>query len=451
MLSQVQAARLKKGFLNYVIPSVAAMWVFTIYTMVDGIFVAKGVGPMALAGVNIAMPFINFSFAVALMFATGASTVSAIHMGQNDQRGANESFSMNVVLVAVISLVLTAFCLLNLERIALFLGATDKTLTYVMDYLRIVVCFDICYMVAYALEVLVKTDGFPRIATLTITVGAAANIVLDYVFVMRFSWGIKGAAWATGFSQLLTLVIFIFHFVKGESRLRFVAFSVTFQKVWRVMCLGFSDCITEFSTGITIFMFNNALIRVVGDKGVVIYTIIAYVNSLIVMTMTGITQGMQPLVSFYYGKEDKPTCSYLLKLAMRYAIVCSAAAFLIGVTYPQPVVSTFIDKTLEPELFKNAVFAFRLFSVSFLFVGINIILAGFYTAVERPRYAIIVSLGRGLVLMALSLAVLSALFGEVGIWLTTTLSEILCMATAGYIFKKHFMKEIILCDRKINI
>lgn len=200
--------------------------------------------------------------------------------------------------------------------------------------------------------------------------------------------------------------------------------------------IGVADCVTEFSVGAIIFMFNNMLLRVSGNDGVVIYTVIAYVSQLVLMTMMGINQGMQPLVSYYHGKEDTAAHKYILRIALIAAGAASIAAFALGVLYPNPVVAVFIDRGADALLFENAVSAFKLFSFSFLPLGTVVILAGYFTALERAKSAMTISISRGLVLVMLSLVIMTMLFGEIGIWLSMAVSETIALILAVTMYKR---------------
>ena len=427
---------IKNRFLKYVIPSVAAMWVYTIYTMVDGMFVARGVGTTALAAVNISMPFINTAFALGILFAVGASTKASIYKGQGDMEKANKVFTMSTVTVFSLALIVAVAALLNLERLAMMLGADETTLPYVKEYLGIIIPFVVCYMTSYNLEVLIKADGYPQKAIATTLAGAATNIILDYVFVMVFHWGIKGAAIATGLSQLMTLSIFLAHFLSRKSGFSFVKIQWKFKEAISMAKIGVADSVTEFSVGAIIFMFNNTLIRVSGNDGVVIYTVIAYVSQLILMTMMGVNQGMQPLVSYYHGREEHKTHKYILRIALIAAGGASVAAFVWGILYPNPVVAVFIDRSADALLYENAVNAFKLFSFSFLPLGVVVILAGYFTALERPKSAMTISICRGLVLVVISLVIMTMLFGEIGIWLSMGVSETIALILAVTMYKR---------------
>ncbi len=434
-MNGVTKKEIKHKFFSYAMPSVAAMWVYTIYTMVDGMFVARGVSTTALAAVNIAMPLINTAFALGILFAVGASTRASILKGREDRAEASRIFTTSTVTVFCLGWVVVILAQLNLHSLALLLGATEATLPYVKDYLRIIVCFVPCYMTSYNMEVLIKADGFPKKAIKTTCVGAVTNIVLDYVFVIVLHWGIQGAAIATGISQILTFTVFLRHFLSKKSYFKFVKIKWNLKEVLGFAKLGIADSVTEFSVGVIIFMFNHVLIRVAGDDGVIIYTVIAYVSQLILMTMMGINQGMQPLVSFYHGRNETDTHRYILRIALASAGIASLLSFGVGVLYPNPVVGIFIDPGLNLSLYQSGVAAFKLFSFSFLPLGIVIILAGYFTALEKNRPAMAISMGRGLVFVTVSLLLFAELFGETGVWISMGVSETMALVLALVLYR----------------
>ena len=177
-----------------------------------------------------------------------------------------------------------------------------------------------------------------------------------------------------------------------------------------------------------------------GDDGVVIYTVIAYVSQLILMTMMGINQGMQPLVSYYHGREENYIHRYILRIALCTAGIASLAAFTFGILYPDPVVAVFIEPSENQALYLNGIAAFKLFSVSFLPLGVVIILAGYFTALEKNRPAMTISIGRGLVFVTVCLLVMAALFGETGIWLSMGVSETMALILAILLYKRKLGK-----------
>lgn len=186
-----------------------SMWIFTIYTMVDGIFVAKGVGEEALAAINISMPLINMAFGLSILFAIGASTKVSFYKGKNDLKSANKTFTLSSFIIFIIGLLFTVIALLNMDSLINILGSTLETKNYVKEYLSILVLFFPLYMTSYHFEVLIKAGGYPNKAVITMVVGALVNIFLDYLFVLVFKWGIQGAAIATGLSQLMSFSVFL--------------------------------------------------------------------------------------------------------------------------------------------------------------------------------------------------------------------------------------------------
>ena len=421
---------LKKSFWRFIWPSVVAQWIFALYTMVDGMFVARGVSEVALSAVNIASPFVNFLFSVSILFAVGTSTIVAIFLGQENHREANRAYTQNLVVLGGISLVIMAAVWLSLDRIAAFLGATAATMEYVKHYILSILPFAWCFIISYSFEILVKTDGYPRFATMAVTAGALLNCVLDYLFVMVFKWEVAGAGAATGISQMVTVFLYLKHFLSPRPTIRFEKPRWSGAQFWRVIKIGLSSGLTELSAGFTVFMFNHAILRFIGEQGIISYTIIAYVNTIVVMSMAGIAQGTQPLISFYYGKGDEASCSKLLRYSVRASVGMAAAAFLAAMAGADMLVGVFISPSLQ-ELRDYSAFVFRIFSISFLFMGFNVVASGFFTAIEKPGESLMISLGRGVVTMVSALGACIALMGGAGIWWAPTVSELMCLAVTG--------------------
>ena len=429
-----------KQFLRYLGPSVVAMWVFSLYTIVDGIFVSKGVGELALAAVNISMPFINFVFAISVLFSTGASTVIAMYLGKKDLEKANEAFSLNLFTITILAIIITVTSILGLDYLVKILGATPDTIGYVKDYLFIISLFSIFFIVSYSLEVIVKADGFPFLATIGVVISAITNIVLDYIFVIKLGYGVKGAAFATIIAQVLTTLFFLSHFLRKKSTLRFVKFKFSFITIKRIISLGFPDCTSELSVGIVTILFNQTLLRLIGQDALISYSVICYVNTLILMTMIGITQGAQPLISFYFGAGEINKVNHLLKMGLKTVLITSIVVFASSILFAGNITSLFINPE-ETQLFNNTVSVFKLYSISFLFVGFNLIISGFFVAIEQPVYSSIISLGRSLVLVTISLFLLNKLFGGDAIWITTAVSEFICLVIALSFLFTFFKKK----------
>ena len=412
----------RKQFFKFVIPSVVSMLVFNLYTMVDGIYVARFVGEHALSAVNISMPYVNFIFAFSILFSVGTSTVVAIFRGENNMKSANETFTRNTIFLTVCALIITLLALVFQNELALFLGASEVTLPYVHDYLGVLIWFTFFFIVSYSMEVLVKTDGFPKLATAAVTVGAVTNIVMDYVLVVHVGMGIRGAAIATGLSQVLTFTVFTIHFLGKRGTIHWCKTTMDLSVYKRIIPIGTADFITELSAGTIIFLFNHAILKHIGDNGVVTYTVITYIYNIVMMTFTGISQGMQPLVSFYRGRREENTCRLFLRYALYSTFAMSMLALAICLFMTPALVSIFIDAS-RAELFTYTVHAFRIYSLCYLVIGYNIVCSGYFAAVEKSGYSFTISLLRGFVLIAASIWIMGELFQGEGIWYATLVCE----------------------------
>lgn len=412
----------KKQFFKFVIPSVVSMLVFNLYTMVDGIYVARFVGEHALSAVNISMPYVNFIFAFSILFSVGTSTVVAIFRGENNMKSANETFTRNTIFLTVCALIITLLALVFQNELALFLGASEVTSPYVHDYLGVLIWFTFFFIVSYSMEVLVKTDGFPKLATAAVTVGAVTNIVMDYVLVVHVGMGIRGAAIATGLSQVLTFTVFTIHFLGKRGTIHWCKTTMDLSVYKRIIPIGTADFITELSAGTIIFLFNHAILKHIGDNGVVTYTVITYIYNIVMMTFTGISQGMQPLVSFYRGRREENTCRLFLRYALYSTFAMSMLALAICLFMTPALVSIFIDAS-RAELFTYTVHAFRIYSLCYLVIGYNIVCSGYFAAVEKSGYSFTISLLRGFVLIAASIWIMGELFQGEGIWYATLVCE----------------------------
>lgn len=335
---------LKTSFWRFIWPSVAAQWIFALYTMVDGMFVARGVSEVALSAVNIASPFVNFLFSVSILFAVGTSTIVAIYLGKGEKQKADEVYTQGLASLLVISAIITAGVFVNLETAAIFLGATEVTMEYVKHYILSILPFAWCFIISYSFEILVKTDGYPKFATAAVTGGAVLNCILDYLFVMVFRWGVAGAGAATGLSQCALVFLYISHFLSPKATIRFRKFKWDPARLVRAVKIGLPSCLTEFSAGITVFLFNHTILKYLGNDGIISYTVIGYVNTIVVMSIAGIAQGAQPMISFYYGKGDGGKYRTLLKYGLTASAGLGAAAFIGSWAGADLLVSMFIDR-----------------------------------------------------------------------------------------------------------
>ena len=407
---------LVKKFFKFTIPSIVSMWIFSLYSMVDGIFVSWGVGEHALTAVNLSLPFVSLIFTLGILLATGTSTILSIALGQGDVEKARNYFNQNLFVVIVTTVILSVIVLLNLDWVAHFLGSAPENHHLVKEYVGVIAAFSVFFTVSYNLEVQVKADGAPHVSIIGVTSCGLMNVLLDYIFVMHFHWGVWGAALATGLSQATSTLVF--------DR--------------RIIPLGTADGLSELSNGFVMFLFNHIIQRVIGLDALVSYTIIGYVNTLVINCMIGIAHGIQPLSSFHLGAGERHMCHKFLAFGVRTAAVFAVIFFAGCQLLAAPIVGMFLEH--DSALFASSVSALRLYSFAFLLVGFNVVVSGFFTAMEHPFPSLTISFGRGLVLIAGCLLVLSSLFGATGIWLSPLASEAICLVSTVFFLVRYFRR-----------
>ena len=437
---QLEEKSLRSDFIRFVTASAASLMVFSLYSMVDGLLVSLGVNEYAMSAVNLAIPYTNALFSLAVMFAVGSSTIIAIFLAQNRKAEADGLFSQNFFLLLGVGVLISVVVLVFREQFAKLLGADEVTLEYVKQYLLGLAPFSACFIISYNLEVLIKTDGYPKLAVITVTTGAVANCILDYIAIFWLDMGVFGAAVATGTSQLLTCVMYLAHFFGPKCTFRLKKFKFDPRIYKRLIPIGLSDGVTELCNGLMILIFNRTVQKYLGADGLVTYTVIAYMNTIVINLMMGISQGSQPLVSYRYGKCDNTSCKKLLgfglKTALLFGAVCLGGLYLFA---PQ-IVGAYLSEA-SPALVADSVVAFRQYSFSWLLVGFNVVIGGYLTALERPMPAIAISTGRGLIVQSVALVALAAVTRGAGLWFTPILSEVLVLAMA-VVFLKRNLKQM---------
>jgi len=312
------------------------------------------------------------------------------------------------------------------EQIVRILGATDNLSGLAVDYLRFYAIFCIPNLIGIVLNSFVRNDGRPRLAMISTIAGAITNIVLDYVFIFPFGLGIKGAAIATGLGQIVTVLILLPHFIKKIGYLSFGNVILNLSDLKTFSMIGFPSFFAQFSYSIIVLIHNVMLVKSLGEVGISSYSIINYITTNTYMVLYGITLGVQPLISYNYGRKDGK------KMLGFYKITCISSALITGIFV---VISFVLGKTLigiftsDPEISKIAYLALRVASFSYFAVGINLNTLVYFQALEKPKYSNLSCILRSVVYLPISLIVLYYVFGTNGIWGGTILSEALTLIT----------------------
>ena len=408
---------------RFALPSIVMMVFMSLYTIVDGLFVSRFVGSDALSAVNIAWPLISLINAIGIMFASGGSAIVARQMGEGQEEEANRSFSLIALANVLLGTTLAALCLLFLEPLMGFLGAEGILRPLVADYLNLLLLFAPMSLFQMLFQNFFVTAGRPKLGLTLTILGGLANMVLDYVFIAVLNFGIRGAALATAMSYCIPAVGgLIFFFLLNRKGLHFTKPSRQLKLIWESCLNGSSEMVSNLSGSVTTLLFNLVMLDLAGSDGVAAITAVLYCQFLMNALFLGFSIGVSPVVSYHFGADNQNFLHKTLRSCILFTVISSALIFGIGLLGAGPIVGLFFNGGAVEEL---AVHGFRLFSIGFLFAGINIFGSGFFTALGNGKTSAAISFSRTFLFTVLGIIFLSRFWGMDGLWLAIPLAELL--------------------------
>ena len=409
-------------FVKYVSLNILGMIGLSCYILADAFFVARGTGSEGLAALNIAIPIYNFINGIGLMIGMGSATKYAILKTQNRNHEANIIFSNALIYIVIFAALFIITAAFFTGKIAYMLGARDNVHTMTDIYLKVVLFFSPMFMLNNLLLGFIRNDNHPKLAMFGMIMGSLFNIVFDYVFIFPLNMGIFGAALATGFSPIVSMLVLSVLFIKKENTFCIVKPSINFKKFFETVSLGISFLITEVSSGFVMIAFNIVILNIAGNIGVAAYGIIANIALVIIAIFTGTGQGIQPIISSNFGniKNINKIYKYALILSSFIAII----VYIITTVFANEITSAF-NKDNDMELQRIAVEGLYLYFTAFIFVGYNIITCVYFSAMDKAKPSFIISMLRGFIIIMPSIFILSSIFNMTGVWLSFPTAEIL--------------------------
>lgn len=411
-----------RNLLRYIVPSAGGLCVTYLYNIVDGIFVGQGVGHLALAAVNITVPFITTLVAVSSLFAMGGSTVIAIRLGRGDEKGANDAFMTALTMTLLLSMVLLLVGTLLPEQIALLCGSSQTILPMAKEYLFYYTLFSIPFLLSNCLSVFVRNDGAPGLAFCGMCAGAAANIFLDWLFIFPLQMGLMGAAIASGLGQVLSLLILISHFMRKQGQLRIQKYQNSLNLIWKICKRGVPECVSQLNTPVTAFCYNWVLSNTLGDIGVSTFSVLSFIYSLANAVLSGVAQGLQPLWGRAFGRGDGQELKEYFNTGMKINIVASAIIYILLFVFRIPVVRLFNS---EQALVEMASDALPVFALSFLFMAVNLIFTAYFYSTKQSLKSDIIAVSRGIVVKAAAIFLIPVILGSGYVWCSVAVAEVI--------------------------
>lgn len=422
-------------FAKYSSLSVLGMLAISCYILADTFFVARSLGTDGLAALNLAIPAYNFIHGSGLMFGMGGATRYSILKSRGDQRAADIMFTNTVYLAAAASVFFAAAGLFFSERLTLMLGADSAVFEMTDTYLKVLLLFSPAFIFNDVLLCFVRNDGNPRLSMIATAGGSFSNIILDYVFMFPLGMGIFGAVLATGFAPVIGILIMAPHWLKSTKGFHLTKTGVRAEHVRINLALGFPSLLAQVSSGVVMIVFNMIILSVTGNTGVAAYGVVANISLVVVSVFTGIAQGLQPLVSREYGRDNRKLMRFYLRCALVSMAAVSVLIYAVLYLFADPVASVFNSENSR-QLQEIAEEGMKLYFTSNLFVGYNIVLSTYFTSVEKALPAHVLSLMRGLIFIIPAAFLMSHLWGMKGIWMAYPVTEMITAAAGLYCMRR---------------
>lgn len=435
---EMRSGNLGNLFWRFAFPSVVGVLIAGIQGVIDGFFIGNIIGSQGLAGVTLAYPPIMAIIGVGVMIGTGSASLAALELGKGNRAKALDIINNTFPLTLLSGAVFTVFGFLFCETAISFLGDSGPVLALARQYLRLIFMGSVFVMLSIALDPLVRNAGKPKLSMKIMVSGVIANVVLDYLFVMRMGMGVQGAALATVISYALPAVLLTLYLFGSRAKLKLELKAMRFKTgtVLAILKAGLPSFVMQLSLALVLFAHNYMLLRYGSELAVSAYGIIGYVFSISCMLFEGIAIGVQPVISFNYGAGLYERVSKTLKLSILSCILAGASGFIIICFFPENVVGIFSRN--DPELMKLTVNGMRFFMFSLFAEGTVTLAAIYYESINRVKAAILIYLGKIFVFLFPLLFLLPAFFGLNGVWAAAPLTEYLMLLVVTGMLLREF-------------
>ena len=430
--------------LQYAMPAIIAMTAASLYNIIDRIFIGQVVGPLAISGLAITFPFMNLSGAFGAAVGVGSSTAISVKLGQRDYKTAEELLGNTMTLNLIIGFFFTVICLLFLDPILRFFGASDDTIPYARDFMQIILLGNMVTHMYFGMNAVLRAASKPRQAMYATVFTVVMNILLDVVFILWLGWGIRGAALATVISQVLALVyqmrLFtnkheLLHLKRGIYRLKA-------SLVKNIIGVGISPFLMNVCACIIVIFMNNQFVRFGGDLAVGAFGVANAIGTVFLMFIMGLNQGMQPIAGYNYGSQQIDRLMKVLNLSIIAATAIMTTGWVIAMVIPYYCARMF---TTDPTLIAMAIKGIRIDMMLYPIIGFQMVVTNFFQCIGKVKISIFLSLSRQLLFLLPLLAILPNYFGVDGVWYSLPASDLTAALVAAEVmgrYMKMFRKQL---------
>ena len=414
---------------QYALPAIIAMTAASLYNIIDRIFIGQVVGPMAISGLAITFPFMILATAFGAAVGVGAATTISVKLGQKDYESAENTLGNTITLNLIIGLAFGGICLLFLDPILHFFGASDATLPYARDFMQIILAGNVFSHMYFGMNAVLRAASKPRMAMFATIFTVAMNILLDAVFILWWHWGIKGAAFATVISQVLALCwqMKLFSNKNELLHLKRGIYKLKANLVRNIISIGISPFLMNACACVIVIFINNQLVKFGGDIAVGAYGIANSIAMIFIMFVIGLNQGMQPIAGYNYGAQQYGRMMRVVKLSIITAICIMLTGWTLAMFAPYYCARMF---TKDPELIKGSIKAIQIIMVMYPFIGYQMVITNFFQCIGKVKISIFLSLSRQLLFLLPLLVLLPNFYGINGVWASMPTSDLISVIVA---------------------
>ncbi len=418
--------------LLFSLPSIGMQIVDNTYQIADGYFISNYISEEAFEAENLIFPVLLIVMYVGLMFGTGASALISKELGEGKKERANQLLSMSIAVLTAVGLILSAALFILMPTICRWVGATEEMMDHIVVYGRVLACFMPFQMLSMAFHPLLITANRPGLGLVTTISNATVNILLDYLFVAVFGWGMRGAAIATGIAWLISAIVPLVFFINKKHPLHFVRPCRDLGALGRTLYNGASEMVDGVSYAIVAMIFNLQLLRWMGNAGVGAYAVSEYVSGLFIAIFYGISMSIVPVVGYQLGRKD---VSELRSLRRNGFVLMSGLGIImtgLGIGLADPVSRLFVG--YNEQLTALSVEALRIISFSYLLNGVTTFSSSYFTGLNQGSASLAIAAVKGFIGPLAAVFTLPLIIGPKGMWFSTPAAEILAMITAAALF-----------------
>ena len=429
---------------QYALPAIIAMTAASLYNIIDRVFIGQVVGPMAISGLAITFPFMILAAAFGAAVGVGAATTISVKLGQKDYESAENTLGNTITLNLIIGLAFGGICLLFLDPILRFFGASDATLPYARDFMQIILAGNVFSHMYFGMNAVLRAASKPRMAMFATIFTVAMNILLDAVFILWWHWGIKGAAFATVISQVLALCWQMKLFANKNELLHLKRgiYKLKANLVRNIISIGISPFLMNACACVIVIFINNQLVKFGGDIAVGAYGIANSIAMIFIMFVIGLNQGMQPIAGYNYGAQQYGRMMRVVKLSIITAICIMLTGWALAMFAPYYCARMF---TKDPELIKGSIKAIQIIMMMYPFIGCQMVITNFFQCIGKVKISIFLSLSRQLLFLLPLPVLLPNFYGINGVWASMPTSDLISVIVAISImtvYLRRFKKEM---------